>query len=184
MRISLQRTIHYFSFSLFLIPLCLFGQDMNQKDTLLTKKINIAKEIMGSAGNCALITLDSEGRPRVRTMDPFSPEEDLTVWFGTNPRSRKVNQIKNDPRVTLYYFDQANFGYVMLQGTAELIDDKELKKKYWKEQWTAFYPDNDENYLLIKVSPNRFELVSYKHGIEGDPINWTPPVIDLNSNGE
>jgi len=163
------------------VPLFLFGQDVTQKDSIRSQNINIAKEIMIGSGNCALITLDREGRPRARTMDPFIPEDDLTVWFGTNPKSRKVDQIKNDPRVTLYYFDQSAVGYVMIQGTAELINNKEAKRKYWKEHWTAFYPDSDENYLLIKVNPNLLELVSYKHGIEGDSIYWTPPVIDLNS---
>ena len=52
---------------------------------------------MISAKTCALITLDSEGRPRVRVMDPFIPENDFTVWFGTNPKTRKVEQIKNNP---------------------------------------------------------------------------------------
>ena len=117
-------------------------------------------------------------------MDPFSPEEDLTVWFGTNPKSRKVDQIKHDPRVTLYYFDQNTAAYVMIQGNAQLVNDQETKRKYWKKQWTAFYPDNDENYLLIKVKPNWLELVSYKHGVEGDSIHWTPPKIDLNTDKE
>ena len=55
-------------------------------------------EIMSAAGTCTLITLDQEGRPRARVMDAFLPEDDFTVWFGTNPKSRKVAQIKNDPR--------------------------------------------------------------------------------------
>ncbi len=184
MKNSPLNKIKYLIFSIFLLPLCLFAQEINQKDSIRTKKISIAKEIMNGAENCALITLDSEGRPRARTMDPFSPEEDLTVWFGTNPKSRKVNQIKNDPRVTLYYYDQSTVGYVMIQGTAELVNDKDAKKQYWKEQWTAFYPDNDEHYLLIKVTPNWLELVSYKHGMEGDSIHWTPPNIQLNSGKE
>jgi general stress protein 26 len=139
---------------------------------------------MKEAGLCTLITLDEEGWPRARTMDPFFPEEDLTVWFGTNPKSRKVEQIKNDPRVTLYYFDQSTVGYVMIQGTAQLVNDKDAKGKYWKDNWNAFYPDNEENYLLIKVTPNKLELVSYKHGIEGDPIYWTPPIIVFDSEKE
>ena len=63
-----------------------------------------AREIIKDAGNCALITIDEDGKPRARTMDPFSPEDDFMVWFGTNIKSRKVKQIRNDPRVTLYYF--------------------------------------------------------------------------------
>lgn len=181
MRNSPLKLIKHLIFSIILLPLYLFAQEINQKDSIRTKNISIAKEIMNGADNCTLITLDNEGRPRARTMDPFTPEEDLTVWFGTNPKSRKVDQIKNDPRVTLYYYDRSAVGYVMIQGTAELVNNKAAKKQYWKERWTAFYPDNDENYLLIKVSPNQLELVSYKHGVEGDSIHWTPPIIDFDT---
>jgi general stress protein 26 len=181
MRKSLKKKSQNFIFILFMIPICLFGQKVEEKDSVRSKYIEYAKEIMKNSGFCTLITLDHEGFPRARTMDPFTPEEDLTVWLGTNPKSRKVIEIKKDPRVTLYYFDGSAAAYVTIQGTAELVNDKESKEKYWKDHWTAFYPDSDEHYLLIKVSPNQLELVSYKHGIEGDSIYWTPPVIDLST---
>ena len=85
----------YLIFTIFLlIPSVGFNQNNEHLDSLNNKLINAAKEIMTSAETCALITLDHEGRPRVRAMDPFLPESDFTVWFGTNPKSRKVDQIK------------------------------------------------------------------------------------------
>ena len=164
-----------------LFPFLIYSQHKSSKDSLRSKYIIAAKEIMTNTGNCALITLDKEGRPRVRVMDPFAPEEDLTVWFGTNPKSRKVDQIKNDPRVTLYYFDRDAVGYVMIHGTAHLINDIKEKEHRWKDNWDAFYPNKNEDYILIKVSPNWMEIVSYKHGIMGDSITWTPPSILFNS---
>ena len=65
-----------------------------------------AREIIKSAGNVALITQDEKGIPQVRTMDPFEPEADFTVWLATQPNTRKVQQIKNNHRVTLYYPDK------------------------------------------------------------------------------
>jgi general stress protein 26 len=37
----------------------------------------------------------------------FPPEEDMTVWIATSTLTRKVQQIRRDPRVTLYYANHA-----------------------------------------------------------------------------
>jgi len=143
--------------------------------------MDAAREIMTSAGTCALITVDPEGRPRVREMDPFPPDSDFTVWFGTNPRSRKVEQIRNNPKVTLYYQEEGYAGYVMISGTASLVNDQEEKDRRWKEEWKAFYPDKTKDYLLIKVIPDWMEMISLPLGITGDPVTWEPPKVYFNS---
>ena len=134
-------------------------------------------EIMSAAGTCTLITLDQEGRPRARVMDAFLPEDDFTVWFGTNPKSRKVTQIKNDPRVTLFYLDQDASGYVMIHGQAQLVDDPIEKQERWKDEWEAFYQNREEAYLLIKVTPEWMEVISNTRNIVGDPLSWEPQKI-------
>ncbi len=117
---------------LLLVPSSLLAQNSALRDSSDSKLIGIAREIMDSAGTCALITLDQKGRPRVRTMDPFSPDSNLIVWLGTNVKSRKVSQIRNDPRVTLYYLENDNSGYVMIHGMAELVDPQDEKEERWK----------------------------------------------------
>ena len=141
--------------------------------------IAAAKEIMNSEGSCALITIDDEGVPRVRAMDPFAPEEDLTVWFGTNSKSRKVVQIKKDPRVTLYYLDEDASGYLIVQGVARLVNDPKEKEKRWRAKWEAFYPDKTKDYLLIEVTPIWMEVLSPPRGISADPVTWQPPVVNF-----
>jgi general stress protein 26 len=138
-----------------------------------------AREIITSANTCALITLDREGNPRARMMDHFPPEDDFTLWFGTNPDSRKVAQIRNDPRVNLYYPAVNHSGYVTINGTAELIDDQKEKEKRGKAAWEEFYPAYPDGYMLIKVTPVRMEVVSYPHGIVGDTITWEPPAVNF-----
>ena len=137
--------------------------------------VSAARGIMADAGVCALITLDRDGLPDTRVMDPFPPEEDMTVWFGTNPKSAKVAQIRKNPNVTLYYLASDASGYVVLHGSAKLVDDPAEKEKRWKEDWKAFYPDRDAGYLLIRFSPRTMEVVSYAHGILGDPNTWEAP---------
>ncbi len=96
---------------------------------------------------------------------------------GTNPRSRKVAEIRRRLRVTLYYFNRENQEYVTLSGIARLVNDPKEKAKRWKEEWKAFYPNRAEDYLLIVVTPERLEVVSEKKGIKSDPRTWKPPTV-------
>ncbi len=167
-------------FILISIPFSGYSQLTEQGNGNVDQRlIEVAKEIMNSAATCALITIDDEGVPRVRAMDPFAPEEDLTVWFGTNSKSRKVDQIKKDPRVTLYYLDKDASGYVIIQGVARLVNDSTEKEKRWKAEWEAFYPDKSKAYLLIEVAPIWMEVLSPPRGISADPVTWQPPVINF-----
>ena len=165
---------------LFSVPFSGFAQLTEQGSANADQHlIAAAKEIMNSAGSCALITLDDEGVPRVRAMDPFVPEDDLTVWFGTNSRSRKVDQIKKDPRVSLYYLDKDASGYVIIHGRARLVNDPKEKENRWKAKWEAFYPDKTEGYLLIEVTPIWMEVLSPPKGISADPVTWQPLVVNF-----
>lgn len=137
----------------------------------------VAKEIMANTNTCALITVDSLNCPRVRMMGTLQPDGDFTVWFGTNPKSRKVAQIQQNPEVTVYYIEEGNSGYVMLQGTAQLVNTIKEKKIYWKDEWEQFYPNYPEDYLLIKVTPKWLEVVSYKHNIISESDTWEPQKI-------
>jgi general stress protein 26 len=163
------------------IPFLSFSQQNEPTDSVQNKLKIAALDIMTASNTCALITLDQEGRPRARTMDPFLPEDDFSVWFGTNQNSRKVDQIKNDPRVTLYYTSKDDGGYVMMYGIAEIVNDPEEKAKRWKEEWVTFYPDRTKDYILLKVTPEWIEVVSYAHNITGNPKTWEPPAIFFES---
>lgn len=156
-----------------------YGQNSIPSEAAEKALLVAAREIMTDAGTCALITLDEENNPLVRVMDPFLPEKDFTVWFGTNPASRKVDNINRNPIVTLYYLDSDASGYVVIHGNARLVDDPAEKEKHWKVEWEAFYPDNPEGYMLIKVSPVWMEVISYSRGITGDPVTWQPQRISF-----
>src|SRR5882672_1538896 len=112
-----------------------------------------ARAIIKTARYCALITLDSNGRPHARTMDPYPPEENMVVWLGTNSKSRKVAEIRRHQHVTLYYFVREDQAYVTIAGRARIVQDAAEKAKHWKEEWKDFYPNGRKNYLLIAVIP-------------------------------
>ncbi|RMF60228.1 MAG: hypothetical protein D6748_04605 [Calditrichaeota bacterium] len=152
---------------------------MENKPTTIPNLRQIAREIMNNARYCALITASPDGQPYSRVMDAFAPDSNFVVWLGTNPRSRKVQRIQQNPKVTLFYFDKPGLGYVSLMGTAELVNTPEEKEKHWKESWEAFYPDREKDYLLIKIHPVRLEVVSVKYNVSGDSLTWDPPVIEF-----
>ena len=141
--------------------------------------LRAAREVMEAARYCALITNGPDGHPQARTVDAFAPEDDLSVWIGTNRVTRKVSEIRADPRVTLYYFDAGPMNYVTLFGTAEIVDDPAMKTKYWKDEWASFYEDQNRgsDYVLIRVRPTRLEIVSYTHSLINDPQTWRPVSI-------
>jgi len=168
----------FIPFVLALILLDLQGGDLEAqttfpRDTLL----GAAREIMESARYCALVTLDESGSPRVRTMDPFPPDADMTVWMGTNRKTRKVTEIEEDARVVLYYYSPDAVGYVAITGRAHLVDDAEEKATRWKAEWEAFYQDRESEYLLIQVTPERLEVLDYSRGIVAHPETWEPPFV-------
>jgi general stress protein 26 len=138
-----------------------------------------AREIMGLQTYCALITLDSVGRPEVRTMNPFPPDSEMNVWMATNSRSRKAAEIRQNPKVSLYYADHAHAqGYVTIKGRAILVDDMQEKLRLKREYWTQSFPDW-KYLLLIKVVPDRIEVVNYRRGIVSAGDSWTVPYLDL-----
>jgi len=138
-----------------------------------------AKAIMEETRFCVLITLDESGHPRARAMDPFMPDENMTIWMGTGPESRKVSEIRKDPRVALYYDHTMKAGYVVVYGTAELVDDPALKEKWFKEEWGRFYADRETGYILIAVKPEKIEVLDYTKDIIGDPETWIPPSVSF-----
>jgi general stress protein 26 len=138
--------------------------------------------IVDSSNSRVLVTVDENEKPRARIMSPFTPLEDWTIWLGTFPTSRKAKQIKNNPNVVVFYYDSKSYSYVNISGTAKLVNDPDLKAKYWKEGWKRFYPDRETDYILIKVIPERLEVCSFKYDLLWDE-EGIPPVVEFGTTG-
>lgn len=172
--------ILYLVLAAFLFPCILFAQNEYvtaelSRDSLL----KVANIIIDSARCRVLVSVDEEGKPHVREMDPFAPEEGMVIWFGTSPNTRKVKQIQNNPNVAVYYYDTKTMSYVSINGKAELVNSPGEKTKHWKEYWKSYYPDRDKDMILIKVIPERLELVSYKYKIFWKTDSFLPQYIEF-----
>ncbi len=138
------------------------------------RALHVARTITGRAYYGSLITIDIKGTLKARLMEPFAPDSLFVIYLATNPRSRKVDEIKNNPNVALHYIDEPRAGYVSLYGKAHIVDDDSLKQVIWKEGWERFYPDRDKDYMLIKFEPDYLELISIRDQITGDSLSWQP----------
>jgi general stress protein 26 len=172
-----------------MIILCLFSlsslfaqQGMNKSDPLSPDSLlSAARTIIDSSLCRVLITVGEDGKPYAREMAPFPLEKDWTIWLGTNTGSRKVKQIQNNPDVIVYYYDPKGMSYVSVAGKASLVNDADLKAKYWVDAYSVYFPDRDKDYILIKVIPENMEVVSYKYNIFWS-TNTDPQIFNFDSN--
>ncbi len=143
------------------------------------KILQAADAIIKSAYYTSLITLDKNNQPRARIVEPFLPKKNYIIWMATNPKSRKVVQLKNNSTATLHYFDKNKLAYVSLMGNAFLVTDEKMKNEIWKEGWEKFYPNKKTDYLLLKFVPKTIELISISDGFTGDKTTWKPHLVNL-----
>jgi len=156
-------------------PSLLNAQSAVNKDSMFVA----ALEIMHDTHYCGLVTIDSTGQPQVRTMNPFPANDELITWFATARTSRKVKELKHNPKVCIYYADHISAkGYVNITGIAEVIDDKELLKKMKRDYWEGI-PNWQDIFVLIKIVPKTVEVINYKHGMNNNPGTFKAPTIVL-----
>lgn len=152
------------------------------------KILAAARAIVAEDPVAALVTLDSNGVPRVRSVGVSDPEDDLAMLIGTRRTSRKVAELRTNPNATLYFnFDDVsgNFAkayYASFMGVASVhtdpatviktAPDEETRKVYW--------PDFPHDYASIRFRPLWLEVTG--HGIKGDKVNWQPQAVVLRSN--
>jgi general stress protein 26 len=145
----------------------------------IQKYLEITRYIMEQAEFCFLITHSRQGELHARLMQPFKPEDDLSVWCGASFTSRKVHEIEANKLVTLTYHYQPENAYVSLQGRATLEGDITLRKKYWRSEWSAFWPDGPEggDYHLIHIQPYQIDVMNFQKGVAPEPYGLRPLIL-------
>jgi general stress protein 26 len=138
-----------------------------------------AFEVMQAARFATLVTLGGDGHPQGRIVDPLVAG-DRTIWVATNPLSRKVGEIRRDPRVTLVFFNAGANEYVTVRGRARAVTDARTRAVRWKPEWEPFYKARHEgkDFMLLEVVPLRYEISSARLGLANDPLTWKPVVIE------
>lgn len=143
--------------------------------------IAAARAIIQTARHATLITLAGDGSAQARLVDPLPPDDRFVIRVATNPKTRKVAELRRDPRITLLYANPADGEYVTVHGTARLITDREGKARHWSAAWDPFYPTGPagDDVVLVEVTARTLEVVSQARGIDSDPVTWRPVIIVL-----
>ncbi|WP_181701457.1 pyridoxamine 5'-phosphate oxidase family protein [Chthonobacter albigriseus] len=100
-----------------------------------------------------MVTHAGADRMHARPMVATSQEFDGALWFFTDKRSHKTDEIEENPRVLLAYSDWDSQTYVAIDGTAEIYEDRAKIDEYWQESMRTWFPEgkDDPNVALLRV---------------------------------
>jgi general stress protein 26 len=104
-----------------------------------------------------LTTLDKRNGLRARPMAVAKLNRDGAVYFLTDAGSPKVGEIENNSKVTVTF--QSGWQFATLSGKAEIIDNRSLIGRVWKDSYKTWFPkgQDDPNLKLIRVEPQEAE---------------------------
>lgn len=106
---------------------------------------------------CMFITNNNDEHEHTRPMHTIEAEENGTLWFYTDIRSIKVEEVETDREVHLTYAHPGKESYMDVRGTATVVTDKQQIKDKWSAFVKAWFPNgvDDPNLSLLKVTPNQ-----------------------------
>lgn len=115
-----------------------------------------ARKIISERPNSVFITVDEAGRPVDRVMWTAEVDDELTVYYATGLNSAKVKRIESNPNALVLWISES--GYLSLSGVAEVVTDREILDKLWRDSFAPYFPGgrNDPNYAGIKVTPREW----------------------------
>ena len=124
-----------------------------QSEDALKKFKKIAEDVQ----ICMFITGSDEPTDHTRPMATVDVEDDGTLWFYTDIRSVKVEEVSKDRQVHLTYAHPGKESYMDVWGTGSIVTDREQIKKKWSPVVKAYFPNgaDDPNLALMRVQPQR-----------------------------
>lgn len=114
--------------------------------------------LMEKIGTAMLITWDGQAQ-RARPMAATVRPAEHAIYFLTDARREKVEQVEQFPRVTLAFSDTGGQKYVVTTGIASVSNDRAKIKDLWSPFAKAWFEsENDPNIRVLKVSPSEAEM--------------------------
>ncbi|MFN2439904.1 MAG: pyridoxamine 5'-phosphate oxidase family protein [Chitinophagaceae bacterium] len=119
------------------------------------KALKKFKKLVEKIRICMFITSSTTEQEHTRPMATIEVEDDATLWFFTDIRSIKVEEVSIDKIVHLTYAHPGKESYLDVWGKASVVTDKQQIKDKWSPLVKAWFPDgvNDPNISLLKVQP-------------------------------
>ncbi len=130
-----------------------------QARTLKPHEFDELKDKIKDIRIAMLTTQEDDGDFHSRPMATHAVEEDGTMWFFTYESSNKVQEIRQNERVSLTFSDTGAETYVSTSGVAEVVANKTKIDALWNDGLKAWFPNgkNDPNIRLLKVRVHQGE---------------------------
>jgi general stress protein 26 len=121
------------------------------------RDVERAWELMKKVGFAMLVTRDGD-RLRARPMSAYLERESNTIYFLTDARRHKDEEIARNPGINLSFADASAQKYVSLTGTAVVSNDRAKIKELFSTPAKAWWESADDpNIRVLKVTPDDAE---------------------------
>ncbi len=99
-----------------------------------------------------LVTKSADGHMQARPMAVAELRADADAYFVTSVDSPKASEIGTDPTITLTF--QSSNQYASVSGRAEVVRDRALIDRLYKEDWKIWFPKgkSDPSIAMIKFT--------------------------------
>ena len=117
-----------------------------------------------------LSTLNLNGVPEARALanriNGNVSNDKIELYFTTFGNSPKIEQIKKNNDASIYYYTIDDMRSITLFGKVEVVNDKVLKDKLWRDEFKNYYPKgkDDELYAILKFTPTSYKYYIMDNG--------------------
>lgn len=126
---------------------------MSRKDS-----IERVWDIIEKVGVCMLTTRFAGGL-RARPLEARADRAASLIWFVTDSRSRKDDEIEAAQDVCLVFIDAKEKAYLSLTGRADVLRDHAKAAEIWKKTDDAWWDGpHDPNVCVLRIEPLTAEL--------------------------
>lgn len=141
---------------------------------------DLEKTILNIVENCGvgfLSTINLENIPETRALMNLRNKKyfnnyknsyngNLDIYFATDINSPKMEQIRKNNNVSLYFYLEENMQNMTLFGKAEIITDREILSDFWQDDWLMYYPEgkNDKSYSILRFTPKSYKFYMLANG--------------------
>ena len=140
------------------------------KDNLAHQEgIDKIRELAEDIDMCLFCTNLKEGDGEsTRPMSTQGVDEDGTLWFFSDKNSLKNDEIKKDKHIRLYYSQPSKSSFMVLNGEAEIVFDRQKVEELWSPHVKAWFREgiDDPAISLLKVTPKS----AYYWDVEGNQM--------------
>jgi general stress protein 26 len=131
--------------------------ERNMADDNATGDTDRVWDLMKKIGFAMLVTRDGD-KLRARPMSAYLERDDNAVFFLTDARRHKDEEIARDPHVNLSFADAGSQKYVSLTGTAAVSNDRARIKQLFSTPAKAWWSSADDpNIRVLRITPEDAE---------------------------